>query len=94
MLGQECDLVRDSADDIGAGQYPYTMSDGIRQAVAKSIAQFGYPSADHGIGGLAAVKHGAECRRPGTTADTERLKLSMAKRAAVLDRVGPHPHQP
>jgi hypothetical protein len=94
MLRQEGDLVRDSADDIGAGQDPDTMRDGIRQAAAEPVAQLGCPSADHRIGGVAAVKHGAERRRPGATADTECLKLGLAQSAAVLDRVGPDPHQP
>jgi hypothetical protein len=39
VLGQERDLVRDSADDIGAGQYPHAMGDGIREAVTEPLAQ-------------------------------------------------------
>jgi hypothetical protein len=94
MLGQERDLVRDSADDVGAGQYPHTLSDGIGQAVAETLAQFVGPAANRGVGGVAAVQHGAERWRPGTAADAECLKLRMAKRRTMLDRVGSDPCQP
>jgi hypothetical protein len=94
MLGQQRDLVRDSADDVGAGQYPHTMSDGIRQAIAKTLAQLAGPAANRGVGGVAAVQHGAERWRPGTSTDAECLKLRMAKCRAMLDRVGPDPRQP
>ena len=94
MTGQERDLVCDGADDIGACQYPHTMSDGIWQAVAEALAQLADPSADRRIGGVAALEHGAECRRPGTAADAECLKLRMAECPAVLDRVGPDLRQP
>jgi hypothetical protein len=94
MLGQEGDLVRDSADDVGAGQYPHTMSDGIRQAIAETLAQLVGPSANRGVGGVAAVKDCAERWRPGTGADAECLKLRMAKCRAMLDRVGSDPRQP
>ena len=94
MIGQERDLVRDSADDVGAGPYPHTMSDGTRQAVAKALAQLADPYADRGIGGVGLLEHSAECRRPGTAADAECLKVRMAECPAVLDRAGPDPRQP
>src|ERR1700761_8057163 len=94
MLGQERDLVRDSADDVGAGQYPDTMSDGIRQTVAETLAQLAGPAANLGVGGVAAVQDGAERWRPGTGADAECLELRMAKCRAMLNRVGPDPRQP
>lgn len=93
MIGQEPDLVRDRADDIGASQYPHPVGHGIREAVTETLAQLVGPSANRGIGGVAAVKHGAECWRPGTAAGAECLKLTMAKSRAMLDRVGPDPRQ-
>ena len=92
MIGKERDLVRDSSDDIGASQYPNTMGDGIREAITEPLAQLTDPSADRRIGGIAALKHGAECRRPGGAACAERLKLGMAEPQAVLDRVGTDSH--
>ena len=94
VIGQERDLVRDGADDIGAGQYPHSVGHGIREAVTETLAQLVGPSANRGVGGVAAVKHGAECWRPGTAADAECLQLRMAKCRAMLDRVGPDPRQP
>ncbi len=94
VFGQERDLGRDSADHVSAGQYPHAMSDGIGQAVAETLAQFVGPAAHRGVGGVAAVQHGAERWRPGTAADAECLKLRMAKCRAMLDRVGADPRQP
>ena len=39
VIGQERDLVRDGADDIGAGQYPHSVGHGIREAVTETLAQ-------------------------------------------------------
>jgi hypothetical protein len=36
VIGQERDLIRESADDIGAGHYPHTVGDGIGETVAES----------------------------------------------------------
>jgi hypothetical protein len=39
VIGQERDLIRDSADDIGAGQHPHAVGDGIGEKVAESFPQ-------------------------------------------------------
>jgi hypothetical protein len=39
VIGEERDLARDSADDIGASQYPHSVGHRIREAVAESLAQ-------------------------------------------------------
>ena len=55
VIGQERDLIRDGADDIGAGQYPHTVSDGVGEVVAESFAQFVCSLADLRIGGVAVA---------------------------------------
>lgn len=87
VSGQERDLVRDSANNIGAGHYPHTVSDGVGEMVAKLFAQFVSSLADFRIGRLAVAEHGAERRRPRATACAQRLDLGMAECGPVLDRI-------
>ena len=94
VIGQQRDLVRDGADDIGAGQYPHTMSDGVGEVVAESLPQFVSLLADLGIGGVAVVEHGAQRRRPRATARAQRVDLGMAERLPVLDRIRADRRQP
>ena len=94
MIGQQRDLVRDRANDIGAGQYPHTVSDGIGEVVAESFAQFVSSLADFRIGGLAVAEHGAERWRPRATARAQRLDLGMAECGPVLDRICADRRQP
>jgi hypothetical protein len=90
VIGQERDLIRDSADDIGAGQYPDAVGDGI----GESFAQLVCSPADLRIGGVAVVEHGAERRRPRAAARPQRLDLGMAQRLPVLDRIRADRRQP
>jgi hypothetical protein len=94
VIGQQRDLIRDSADDIGASQYPHSVGHGIREAVTETLAQLADRFANLGIGRIAVLQHGAERGRPRATARAERLKLAMAERPAVLDRVGADRRQP
>jgi hypothetical protein len=94
VIGQQRDLVRDSANDIGAGQYPHTVSDGVGKVVAESFAQFVSSLADFRVGGLAVAEHGAERRRPRATARAQRLDLGMAECGPVLDRIRADRRQP
>ena len=94
VIGQERDLIRDGADDIGAGQYPHSVGHGIRQAVTETLAQLADRFANLRIGRIAVREHGTQRGRPRATARAERLKLGMAERPAVLDRVGAERRQP
>ena len=40
MIGQKRDLTRDGADDVGAGQHPHTVGDGVGETVAESFTRF------------------------------------------------------
>jgi hypothetical protein len=68
VTGQQRDLVRDSADDIGASQYPHSVGHGIREAVTETLAQLVDRFANLRIGRIAVREHGAERGRPGATA--------------------------
>ncbi|MGH3215390.1 MAG: hypothetical protein ACRDPD_06180, partial [Streptosporangiaceae bacterium] len=71
MLGQERDLVRDRADDIGASQYPHSVGHGIREAVTETLAQLADRFANLRIGRIAILEHGTERGRPRATARAE-----------------------
>jgi hypothetical protein len=87
VLGQQRDLLRDRADDIGACQDPHPVGDGVGEAVAELLAQLVGALADLGIGGVAVVEHGAQRRRPRAAARAQRFDLGMAKSLPVLDRI-------
>ena len=94
MAGEERDLVSRSFRRHRCLEHLHTIGDGIREAVAESLAQFADCVRTEGSEELRSVEDGAERRRPGTGAAAERLKLSMPKRPAMLDRVGADPRQP
>ena len=94
VIGQERDLGRDSANDIGAGQYLHTVSDRVGEMIAESFAQFVSSLADVRIGGLAVAEHGAERRRPRAVARAQGLDLGMAECGPVLDRICADRRQP
>jgi hypothetical protein len=94
VTGQQRDLVGDSADDIGASQYPHSVGHGIREAVTETLAQLIDRFANLRIGRIAVGEHGTERGRPRAAARAERLKLAVAEGPAVLDRVGADRRQP
>src|SRR6202042_628364 len=94
VCSSDLDLIRDRADDIGAGQHPHTAGDGVGETFAESFPQFGYPLADVRIGGVAGSAHGAKGRRPRAAARAQRLDLGTAERGPVLDRIRADRRQP
>ena len=94
VIGQERDLIRDGANDVGARQHPNAVGDGIGESFAEPFAQFVGPLAGLRIGGVAVVEHGAERRRPRAAARAQRLDLGMAECLPMLDRVRADRRQP
>jgi hypothetical protein len=72
VAGQQRDLVRDRSDDIGAGQHPDALGDGIRKEVTESLAQLAGPRAD---------------RRNSQGQPEVRLSLPMARATGMLTPV-------